>query len=361
MKTWYLSVIILLSSVILLYLAIRPVFVPYLTGTADGFAHKFRLVGFHESLNAGIFRPRWLGPAVLGFGVPLFIFNYSVPYYIVDVLYRTGMSIQTASQMYAALTIISAAAAMYAVVFLLWGRRAGLVASVFYTFAPYHLFTVYSYEAWGEMLAFTFPPLILYFLIRLSDTKGHVRRLWFSAAVLSWILFFLTHNISSYLSGPAVLLFFSVHKKWNKTALILLVKTTAISGLIAAFFLLPAVSLTHTIRISELMKKEGAMRSTYMIRLTEQIRTSFEVLTGRHIIYEEFTIGVPLILTGIAGTLILFIKSKKRHSSLAAGLVAVLLISLLLTDPVSDPLYIIITTAVCPLPVPLSVCRHICR
>src|SRR3990167_2656379 len=99
-------VITILVCIMLLVVAIKPLFSPYLTGTADGFAHKYRLVNFDQSLSEGIIRPRWVGNAVLGYGAPLFLFNYSIPYYMVDGIYRMGFTIQTSSQIYAAITLL---------------------------------------------------------------------------------------------------------------------------------------------------------------------------------------------------------------------------------------------------------------
>src|SRR3990167_9703376 len=75
-----LSVIIL--SFLLLAIAVFPLFNSFHRGTADGLAHKFRLVSFMKSLGEGNIRPRWLADQALGFGSPIFLFNYLLPYYV---------------------------------------------------------------------------------------------------------------------------------------------------------------------------------------------------------------------------------------------------------------------------------------
>lgn len=339
------------SCLILLYIAIRPVFSPFLPGSADGFAHKYRLVNFDESLSRGILRPRWTQNAVLGYGAPLYIFNYSVPYYIVDALYRMGYSIQTASQLYAALTMILSAITMYLLVSLLWGTWAGVLAATTYMFAPYHLHTLYSYEAWGEMLAFTYPPLLLYLLISLfripADNRVR-RKLYFASIVIIWVLFILTHNISTYITSPIIGVLALIYAKHTRNTYVTLGKIAGLVALISCFFTLPAITQTNTIKISILMVKEFEMRRSYMIPLIDQIRTNWAALTGPPVIYQAFTIGIPILITLFAG--ICFIIANRimhiRHKHVAViplfvyALFGILILSLMFVDPVSYTLYI---------------------
>lgn len=319
-----------LVGILLLYIAVRPVFSPYLIGSADGFAHKYRLVNFDQAISEGTLRPRWIGNAVLGYGAPLFIFNYAVPYYLVDSIYRFGFSIQTSSQLYAALTLITAFLTMYLLASRLWGRGAGIVAAAVYTFAPYHLFTVYSYEAWGEMLAFVFPPLILW-----SLSKS-----WYAATIVTWVLFIMTHNISSFMMSPVILLLAFCIGKRDGASLFYLLKIAILVIMMSSFFLLPAVALTDTIKIPALLAKEIAMRKNYMIPLIEQLHTAYTALLGQHIEYKNFTVGVPIIGILCIGTLTLIWPGVKRTlRPIGLSLLGLLVLSLFFVSPVSNIFY----------------------
>ncbi|MBU1327127.1 hypothetical protein KKB64_04655 [Patescibacteria group bacterium] len=337
------TVIVVLAGIMLLGMAIRPLFVPHLTGTADGFAHKYRLVNFHQSLSEGTLRPRWAGNAVLGYGAPLYIFNYSVPYYLVDAFYRIGFTINTAAQIYAALTIIISFLCMYALAALLWGRWAGVVAGLVYTFAPYHLFTVYSYEAWGEMLAFVFPPLLLFLLFSASRTKPSHKiaiHAWFTTTIIAWVLFILTHNISSFITSPVIVLFGLIACKNDKIKLLYLVKIILLVILISCFFTLPAFTLTDTIKIPALLTKEIALRKIYMIPVMEQIKTSWSVIMGQDIIYKEFTVGIPIVGALFAGLFsLVFSRTRKQMNPFVLSVLGILMLSLFFVDPLSDVFY----------------------
>lgn len=331
--------LLLLVIFILLYVAVRPEFVPYLIGTADGMAHKYRLVNFDAALSQGVVHPRWIGNAVLGYGAPLYIFNYAVPYYIVDVFYRVTSNIQVSSQLYAASTIILSFFAMYLVTKNLWGTWAGVVSAAVYTFAPYHLFTVYSYEGWGEMLAFAFPPFILYCLMQSISAKKH-RKLWYTASVISWVLFINTHNISSFISSPIILLIAFFVSKRDKPSVFLLFKTFCIAVLIASFFIIPAITLTTTIKIPALLTKEMQLRSDYMVPFIKQMITSWSVMWGQHITYQEFTVGIPIAVTGVIGAVMFATAQKlKRTATVPIAVLLTFVFFVLLTDPITNSLY----------------------
>lgn len=352
MHKTYTSAILVIGCLLLLYLAVSPLFSPYIVGTADGIAHKYRLVNFDHALSSGILHPRWMGSAVLGYGSPLFIFNYSVPYYIADAIYHTGVSIQTASQLYEALTIITAFGAMYLLASRLWGRWAGMVSALVYTFAPYHLHTIYSYEAWGEMFAFTFPPLIIYLLlsyIRIQEASHIRKKIFYTLTVITWVLFILTHNISSYISSPAIALLGFVATKMNKRTFMSISAVLLPVILLSAFFTLPAVLLTNTIKIPELMAKESALRFLYMIPLITQLRMSWSAVLGEPVVYQKFTIGIPIavILCISIWKFIVFLRSRVISSTsrnnifppIAIMLLSILIASLFFVDPVSSVWY----------------------
>ena len=59
---------------------------------------------------------------------------------------------------------------MYLLAENIFGPVGGLLSSVFYTYAPYHLVNIYIRGAMNEAWASVFFPLILYFIKKLIDT-----------------------------------------------------------------------------------------------------------------------------------------------------------------------------------------------
>ncbi len=220
-KKYYFSLILLLC----LLPAVVPIFKPYVSGTADGLGHRFRLVSFYNSLNQGIIRPRWAGEAALGYGAPTFLFNYPLPYYLASIFLMMGFSVNQSGQLLSALALLLSGLAMYILGKKLTGNKvAGLAGAIVYVYAPYHLLMTYLYDAWGEILAFVFPPIILYLILRLIDffeydaqriqnsefriqnkkSKFKILNSKFQFLILNstfliffWVLFILSHNVST--------------------------------------------------------------------------------------------------------------------------------------------------------------------
>src|SRR3989338_7413494 len=88
-----------------LSLAVLPIFKPYVAGTADGLGHRFRLVSFYKSLKEGNIRPRWASDAALGYGAPIFLFNYPLPYYLGSLFLFLGFSVNQAGQILEAVSL----------------------------------------------------------------------------------------------------------------------------------------------------------------------------------------------------------------------------------------------------------------
>lgn len=313
------TLVLICIGIVLLLPVLLPLFHPYISGTADGFAHKFRLVSFHTSINQGNIRPRWIGDLALGFGGPLFLFNYSLPYYIADIFYRIGFSIHSSGQLLLGFTLIASGITMFFLAKKLWGPWAGIIAAITYSYAPYHLLTVYSYEAWGEALAYVFPPLILCLFI--------IKK--YKLVVIAWALFILTHNISSYIASPFIILFCFAYKK----DISFIVKMFITSVFLTAFHWLPSIALTDTIKINELFQKEMGMRFAFFKPIVQQILTNITVLKTSHVAYYEFTVGLPILLALLAS-----IPKLKKQLLIIACFITVIM-ALIFTDPVSDYVY----------------------
>ena len=103
-----------------------------------------------------------------------------------------------------------------------WG---GITSAIVYAHAPYHLQMSYLYGAWGEELAFVFPPLILYLIIYLAqkDKNQPLTILCYVALIFSWVLFALAHNLSAVMLSPMLLFlgFIAMDFKWKKFLILL--------------------------------------------------------------------------------------------------------------------------------------------
>lgn len=86
MKNKYLFLVLILSTIPLLYF----IFNPLLFHTHDGLVHIPRIAAFYKALADGQFPVRWAGDLNYRYGMPLFNFIYQVPYFIASFLFFWG-------------------------------------------------------------------------------------------------------------------------------------------------------------------------------------------------------------------------------------------------------------------------------
>jgi uncharacterized membrane protein len=130
--------------------------------TDDGIFHFYRLASLIRHIEAGHLYPRWFADFAFGYGHPILNFYAPLTYYLAFLIHLLVRNPVLAMKILIALSFVASAWAMYLLGRELWGEEAGFVASLLYTFFPYHLADVYTRGAIPEALAFVFPPLILW-------------------------------------------------------------------------------------------------------------------------------------------------------------------------------------------------------
>lgn len=129
----------------------------------DGLYHVVRLQQFHQSLTSGQLPVRWAPTLLNGLGYPLFIVNYTLPYYLSEIIYLLSGSFFTAIQLTLFLSLLAGALTSF-LVFHSWTRDrfSAFVGSFLYTIAPYRLANIFERGALGETLAYVFVPLLFH-------------------------------------------------------------------------------------------------------------------------------------------------------------------------------------------------------
>lgn len=340
--------------------AILPLFVPYIPGTADGMAHKFRLVAFHDALNEGYIRPRWLGEVALGFGAPIFLFNYFLPYYLIDLIYRVTGLVNLSGQIYGAITLIGSFLAMFLVATKLWGKKAGIVAATVYTWAPYHLSSIYLYEGWGEMAGFIFPPLLLYLSVLLIDQsmlyfpekykisnikykKGKWKFIFcYMLNVICYLFFIFTHNVSVLMFSPVLIFLALTFKRGSRRPFLTVISAFFTASLLSAFFFLPAILLNNLTTYQQLIDDAIKWRWRFYKPLSDLTGKTMELFTAKQAHYEDFSLGLPLLFVGVIGAIWMIgviretgIKRKGTKEQLIFSLYVLFLLSLFFVNPAS--------------------------
>lgn len=208
--------------------------------THDGQDHVARIANFYQNLSDGNVVPRWAVNLNWGYGHPILMFLYPLPSYLASLFHFFGFSLVDSTKLVLGVTYILSGIGMY-----LWtneflGKKPAIVSSALYLFAPYRFIDLYVRGAIGEHVAFVFPPLILYFLLKLTKRFSWWFILGGSVSLAGLIL---SHNAISLMFLPIIILY-TIYLLWISGWKILLAKSflvvAALGFGLSAFFWMPA-------------------------------------------------------------------------------------------------------------------------
>ncbi len=208
--------------------------------THDGQDHIARIANFYQNLSEGNIIPRWAGNLNWGYGSPILMFLYPLPSYMASLIHFVGFPLVDSTKIVFGITYIFSGLAMYLWVSTFLGKRAAFISSLLYLFAPYRFIDLYVRGAIGEHVAFVFPPLVLYFLLKLSKKYSY----WYvvgGAFSLGGLI--LSHNAVSLMFIPIIFLY-ALYLLWQSKRRQLLVISYGLLVVLgfglAAFFWIPA-------------------------------------------------------------------------------------------------------------------------
>ncbi|HEX7017951.1 MAG TPA: hypothetical protein VF209_03535 [Patescibacteria group bacterium] len=161
---------------------------------------------YSQALTQGQLFPAWISTLANGYGYPLFVFSYHLPWMCGSLLTTAGASVFTSIKALFVITFLLSGYSMYFFTTrFLNSPLAGLLAAIIYMWAPYHFLTNYVSAAIGTAFIFTLLPLV--FLGAHLLLSKPQRGIGYMALGLAGII--LSHLISFALLLPFVILFFS--------------------------------------------------------------------------------------------------------------------------------------------------------
>ncbi len=236
------------SPVWLLLLLILPAILPlaapgYFFKAHDARHSVFWLVEFDAAFRDGAIWPIWAPDHLLGFGYPLWLAYAPLAYFVGEAFHLLGLGFTAAVKATWALSFLIGALGMNALARRWWGKSAGLIAALAYTYAPYHLAQIYVRAALAEFVSLAiFPWVLLAFAALWDDARP--RRAGLAALALGALL--LTHSGAAILYLPVVGGFLAVkalvtlrrrEKLWPATGASVL--ALALGLMLAGIFLIP--------------------------------------------------------------------------------------------------------------------------
>lgn len=231
------------AFVLLVTIGLIPLFDLFSPGmflSHDGQDHVARIANFYQSLSEGNLIPRWAANLNWGYGHPILMFLYPLPSYFASLFHFLGFSFVDSVKFVFGLSFILSGLAMYLWIREFLGEKAGFVSGLFYMFAPYRFVDLYVRGAIGEHVFFVFPPLVMFFLLKLSKA---VRWRYIVGGSLSLAGLILSHNALTLMFLPVIFAYFLFLLWQTKTKKLYTLHSTlyAILGFsLSAFFWLPA-------------------------------------------------------------------------------------------------------------------------
>ncbi|NCN50960.1 MAG: hypothetical protein GW925_00735 [Candidatus Pacebacteria bacterium] len=244
-------IIVLLLLFSLTLFASFPLFHSELFSAHDIWHQVARLYHYNEVVLAGDFPPRWVASLASGYGYPLFIFSYHLPWLFALPLTLSCVSIFTSIRVLFIFGLLTSATSMYVLLFRITKKNwASFVGATIYVWAPYHFLSVYVAAAIGTVFMFALLPL-LFLGIHLTFDRSYKWGILAIATAISGSV--LTHLMTLAMIAPFAVIFFATQAIKKKS---IIKKSSITLGavllglLISAFYLLPLLAYLPNITAS---------------------------------------------------------------------------------------------------------------
>ena len=329
-----LALLILLSA-----FAWAPLLAPgYFLRAHDARHSLIWLSELHQGVESGFLWPRWAPDHAQGYGYPLFTFYAPLAFLIAEVFNLLGAGILGAIKIVWVLATILAGVSMYQLGKRLWGVGPGFIAGLLYMVAPYHLVNIYVRGAFAEFVALAiYPWVVLTFWDAL--TRPSARRVALAALSLGALL--LTHSVTIMLLPPllALLILYWLALAWRREgrpplrAAVAVLAAGALGGMLAAIFLLPVLGETSYIVVDQWLPAESYNYPQQFLYFFQW----FDFQWGYGFALPgpndgmNLSIGLWLILLGVAALPLVFRRMEAGKRAMLAGLLAMAAMALFAT------------------------------
>ncbi len=224
----------------LIILSLLPIISIFRQGTyqaGDLTLHSIFLQSFFENLREGILIPKWAGGLCGGHGCPVFLFEYTMPFYIGSFFHFLGFSYLNSMKLFLATSYMLSGITMYIFLKDEFNKRSAFIGALLYLFAPIHLMEMHFRVSVGTDAAFIFIPLV--FLFAKKSLTG--KPLFILLGAFNFLFLILSHSSITAIIVPASLMYVFLKRKTLKQLIFPLI-SYAIGVGISSFYILPAIT-----------------------------------------------------------------------------------------------------------------------
>jgi hypothetical protein len=220
----------------------------------DSVSHAVWYAHFSKQFRAGDLYPRWLAEMNAGLGSPVFYYYAPLPYYFASLLsplFPKNVSTLRPLGVAAALAVVLSGLTAFVWLRKISDEKSAAVGAIIYVLAPYHLaFDLYMRDAFAEVFAFIWLPLIMHFARGLRDG----RKLAAVSLSVSYALLVLTHLPTTLIFSavPIAYVFFTAEREQRMRALFSTLGAMLLGAGLAAVYILPALSMRAYVSMGEM-------------------------------------------------------------------------------------------------------------
>ncbi|MEK6879367.1 MAG: 6-pyruvoyl-tetrahydropterin synthase-related protein, partial [Nanoarchaeota archaeon] len=224
--------------ILLLIISILPVISLLRAGdyeSGDFNIHIYRIIAFFNVLKEGILMPSWAADLNSSYGNPLFIFNYSFPYYLISLFHFLGIDFINGAKLYLGLVFYLSGIAMYFATKEITGNKlASFTSSVFYMFNPYHLIDVHFRATLGESTIFLIVPLLFFLITKYFKENNYLYLILNSLLTVTMVMAHPLLAVSFSILITLYILFIGIIKRKIKF-IFLSISSLALGGIAASY------------------------------------------------------------------------------------------------------------------------------
>lgn len=309
-----------------------------------------RVFEMGKALRDGMFPVRWVQDLGYGYGYPIFNFYAPLAYYVGGFFNVLGFDALISTKIMMGIGILLSGIFMFVFASELFGGIGGVVAALFYVYAPYHAIDIYVRGDVAEFWAYAFIPLAFYGLIKVYK-EGKWRFVILGSLGIAGII--LSHNLTAMMSMPflltvALLYCFVAYRNKRLSIIFYLLFTISLGLLLSAFYWLPALmEMKYTNVFSQI--GGGADFRDHFVCLSQlwQSPWGFGGSSPGCVDGISFAIGKLHIIMSAIFIIFFFVFSKLKsfhsnntyHYGIALFSVIGFLVSILLTLEISKPIW----------------------
>lgn len=317
--------------------SLKALFQPGYFTSHDGWHQVVRLHYFNQAVGEGILVPSYISNLYYGYGYPLFIFNYQLPWYIGVLFMTAGKTVFEAIKDVYIVGFVLSALTMYYYLRSSYSTLESFAGSLLYIWTPYRFSNIFVRGATGEATIFMFIPLLLMSVDKIIEKKNY-RYLTLGAFAITAMI--ISHAIVALLVITSIFIYsllkIFISGRYKNVINIFLIYVSGL--LLSSFYLLPAYILKNSTVFNQMI--QNTSNDGQFVEIGRLIYSKWGYAFANSIgDGMSFQVGIANWIVIILSLFIIFIFYLRRRYGDLSGPIAMLIlfiVSIFMITPQSE-------------------------